>query len=82
MERDSHSEESAGGPWLNSNGQVLLEDGEPLRQVFGTGLASGYLSSSYLGGEPAFAGQTNGIWLYQQPVADLLLKGIREVLDG
>jgi len=52
---------------LSANGE------RPLSNVFGIGLASGFIPSGDLGGEPSFRGQTNGFWLYQNDVGQIVL---------
>jgi len=53
----------------------LTASGErPMDNVFGVGLASGFIPSGDLGGEPSFRGQTNGFWLYQNDVGQIILR--------
>ena len=56
--------------------RVLGADGQPISNLYGIGLASGFVPSGELGGEPSFRGQTNGFWLYQNGVGRLILDQI------
>jgi UDP-N-acetylglucosamine 2-epimerase (non-hydrolysing) len=59
--------------WVNQNCELLDENGNTLPNVFATGLATGFIPSGELGGEPSFEGQTNGIWYYQNAIADRII---------
>lgn len=63
-------------PLVDRQCRVLDAAGRPIPRMFGIGLASGFVPSGNLGGEPSFRGQTNGIWLYQHGVGDLILNQI------
>ncbi len=56
--------------------RVLDSQGEPIPNFYGIGLASGFMLSGALGGEPSFHGQTNGLWLYQNGVGERILNAI------
>lgn len=62
-----------GGPLVNRYCQVMDVNGKPITGLFGIGLASGFVPWGKLGGEPGFTGQTNGLWLYQNGVGELIL---------
>jgi hypothetical protein len=60
-------------PMVNRQCELLRADGAPLPNAFGIGLASGFVPDGDLGGEPSFRGQTNGLWLYQNGVGQIIL---------
>jgi hypothetical protein len=60
-------------PLVDVECRVLARDGQPVPHLYGIGLASGYRPSGKLGGEPSFNGQTNGIWLYQHGIGEIIL---------
>lgn len=64
------------GYWVNPNCCLLDINHRPIENVYAMGLASGFVPSGDLGGEPSFKGQTNGLWLYQNDIADLIIKNI------
>lgn len=66
----------AGGPLVDDDCRVLSSTGKPLPNVYGIGLASGFIPSGKLGGEPSFKGQTNGYWLYQNGVGEIILDAL------
>lgn len=59
--------------WVNENCELLDENEKIVSNVFATGLATGFIPSGDLGGEPSFNGQTNGIWYYQNAIADRII---------
>ncbi len=63
-------------PLVNRQCQMLTADGSVLPRAYGIGLASGFLPDGELGGEPSFHGQTNGLWLYQNGVGQIILDKI------
>jgi len=63
-------------PLVDDDCRVLNLQGEPIPNYYGIGLASGFIPSGPLGGEPSFRGQTNGLWLYQNGVGERILNGI------
>lgn len=65
-----------GGALVDASARVQLADGAPLPNVFGIGMASGFVPSGPLGGEPSFRGHTNGVWLYQNGTGELVLRGL------
>jgi hypothetical protein len=60
-------------PMVNRQCELLRADGSALPNAFGIGLASGFVPDGDLGGEPSFRGQTNGLWLYQNGVGQIIL---------
>lgn len=60
--------------WVNENSQVLDHNNVLIPNLYATGLATGFIPSGALGGEPSFEGQTNGIWYYQNAIAELIQK--------
>lgn len=62
--------------WVNENCELLNENGDVISNVFASGLATGFIPNGDLGGEPSFGGQTNGIWYYQNAIADLIINNL------
>ena len=62
--------------WVNNNCELLDENGCIISNVFATGLATGFIPTGDLGGEPSFEGQTNGIWYYQNAIADRIINSL------
>ncbi|RKR03357.1 pyridine nucleotide-disulfide oxidoreductase [Kushneria sinocarnis] len=56
--------------------RVMATDGQPIRNLYGIGLAAGFVPSGELGGEPSFAGQANGLWLWQNDVGMLIVESV------
>lgn len=56
--------------------RLLQADGTALPNVFGIGLGTGFRPSAAMGGEPAFNGQANSLWLYQNDIAALIHREI------
>jgi hypothetical protein len=65
-----------GGPLVDRACRVLAGDGTPIPGLLALGLGSGFVPSGPLGGEPNFSGQTNGLWLYQHGVGEIVLNTI------
>jgi hypothetical protein len=65
-------------PLVDDRCRLLAQGGEPIAGAYGIGLASGFVPGGPLGGEPNFAGQTNGLWLYQNGVGELILDALLE----
>lgn len=72
----------SGGPLVDDDCRVLSGDSskQPVKNVFAIGLASGFIPSGELGGEPGFRGQTNGFWLYQNGVGKIVLEQVMNSL--
>ncbi len=64
------------GALVDRRCRVIKADGTPLPNAYGIGLASGFVPDGDLGGEPSFQGQTNGLWLYQNGVGQIVLDSI------
>jgi len=64
--------------WVNERCELLDENGIVVPNAFASGLATGFIPKGKLGGEPSFEGQTNGIWYYQNAIADLIINNISE----
>lgn len=56
--------------------RVLKSDGQPIPGVYGIGLAAGYRPAGSFGGEPSFAGQANGLWLWQNGVGSVIANAL------
>ena len=67
---------SSAPPLVDTECRVLTASGHHIPRLYGIGLASGFRLTGKLGGEPSFRGQTNGLWLYQNGVAELILDQI------
>jgi dTDP-4-amino-4,6-dideoxygalactose transaminase len=65
---------AAGGPLVDRRCRVLDAAGQPVRGVYGIGLAAGFVPSGRLGGEPSFRGAANGLWLWQNDVGALIVE--------
>ena len=63
--------------WVDEQCQLLLSDGNSLKNTFATGLASGFIPKGVLGGEKSFKSQTNGLWYYQNIIADIILDQLK-----
>ena len=63
-------------PLVDRQCRVLDDAGKPIPNLYGIGLASGFVPSGDLGGEPSFRGQTNGLWLYQNGVGEIVLDAL------
>jgi UDP-N-acetylglucosamine 2-epimerase (non-hydrolysing) len=64
------------GHWVSPTSELLDVNNEIIPNLYATGLATGFIPSGYLGGEPSFEGQTNGIWYYQNALAEVIIKKI------
>ncbi len=63
--------------WVNQNCEMLDDLGEIIPNLFATGLATGFIPKGELGGEPSFDGQTNGIWYYQNAIAERIINNLQ-----
>lgn len=59
--------------WVDQQCRLLVNDGTPINNAYAIGLATGFIPSGDLGGESSFYGQTNGLWYYQNLIADIIL---------
>ena len=53
--------------------RVRAGDGAPVPNVYGIGLAAGFVPWGKLGGEASFRGQANGLWLWQNDIGQLIV---------
>lgn len=63
-------------PMVDRYCRVLGADGTPISNLFGIGLAAGFVPWGKLGGEASFKGQANGLWLWQNDVGQLIVDQI------
>lgn len=63
-------------PMVDGECRVLDAAGQPLPQLFGIGLAAGFVPRGRLGGEPSFVGQANGLWLWQNDVGAMIVNAL------
>ena len=70
----------SGGAAVGDDCRLLLAGGQPLPNVFGIGLGSGYRPTGSMGGEPNFDGQANSLWLYQNDIGAVIFKEIQDLL--
>lgn len=67
--------------WVNDNCELLDKNEKAIPSVFATGMATGFIPKGELGGEPTFNGQTNGIWYYQNAIADLIMRNLGVMME-
>ena len=65
-----------GGAAVDQHGRFCLADGDPLPNLFGIGLGTGFVPSGSMGGEPNFRGQANSWWLYQNGIGGTIYHAI------
>jgi hypothetical protein len=70
---------SRGGPSVDERCRLLDADSRPIDRLFSLGMASGFVPSGSMGGEPSFRGHTNGVWLYQHHIGASVHAGIADV---
>jgi hypothetical protein len=63
-------------PLVDDRCRVMDGSGKAIPDLFGIGLAAGFVPRGKLGGEPSFRGQANGLWLWQSDVGGLIVDGI------
>jgi hypothetical protein len=63
-------------PLVDRECRVLDANAQPVPQLFGIGLAAGFVPSGSLGGEVSFRGQANGLWLWQHDVGSLIVNAV------
>jgi UDP-N-acetylglucosamine 2-epimerase len=61
------------GHWVDERCRLLDASGIALPGLYAMGLATGYIPSGALGGEPSFAAQTNGLWYYQNSLGAIIV---------
>jgi hypothetical protein len=77
---DLLGEQEGAPPLVDTECRLLDGRGDPIPGMYGIGLASGFKLTGRLGGEPSFTGQTNGLWLYQNGVGELILNELIEAV--
>ncbi len=70
-----------GTPLVDSLCRVLNVTGQPVGDVYGIGLAAGFVPRGRLGGEPSFTGQANGLWLWQNDIGALIAEAMLSLVD-
>lgn len=65
---------SSAAPLVNSSCEILDGNGQAIPGLYGIGLAAGYRPQGAAGGEPSFVGQTNGLWLWQNPIGAMVIE--------
>lgn len=60
-------------PMVDRSCRICDIFGQPVPNLFGIGLAAGFVPHGALGGEPSFRGQANGLWLWQTAVGAMLV---------
>lgn len=61
------------GPLVDAACRICDVAGQPIPNLFGIGLAAGFVPRGALGGEPSFRGQANGLWLWQTAVGAMIV---------
>ena len=59
-------------PLVDGQCRVLDAVGHPVENVYGIGLAAGFVPRGRLGGERSFSGQANGLWLWQNDIGAII----------
>ena len=67
-----------GAPMVDRHCRIVDADGAPVAGLYGIGLAAGFVPWGALGGEASFAGQANGLWLWQNDVGLMIVDQILE----
>ena len=63
--------------WVNQSCEMVDDAGKVIPGLFAMGLATGFIPAGALGGEPSFSGQTNGIWYYQNILAEQIISQLK-----
>ena len=71
-----HAAKEAQAPLVDGQCRILDAQGAPIWGLLGIGLAAGFVPRGALGGEPSFAGQANGLWLWQNDVGLLIVDAV------
>jgi UDP-N-acetylglucosamine 2-epimerase (non-hydrolysing) len=66
------------GHWVNQHCEMLDANGFVIPNLYASGLATGFIPGGKLGGEPSFEGQTNGIWYYQNAIAEEIITRLQD----
>lgn len=67
-----------GGAMVDRECRVLDAAGAVVPDLYGIGLAAGFVPWGRLGGEASFRGQANGLWLWQNDVGRMILEQVLE----
>lgn len=67
---------SGTAPLVNSACEVLDDARRAIPGLYGIGLAAGFVPQGAAGGEPSFVGQTNGLWLWQNPIGAMIIEAL------
>ena len=62
-----------GAPMVDRHCRIVGDNGTPLPDAYGIGLAAGFVPWGRLGGEASFSGQANGLWLWQNDVGMMIV---------
>ncbi|MFD1787921.1 FAD-dependent oxidoreductase [Sphingomonas floccifaciens] len=65
-----------GDPMVDDLCRIVDADGSPIPNLYGIGLAAGFVPSGALGGEASFRGQTNGLWFWQNDIGRLIVDAV------
>lgn len=60
-------------PMVDRHCRVVGANGTAIPALYGIGLAAGFVPWGRLGGEASFAGQANGLWLWQNDVGMMIV---------
>ncbi len=67
-----------GAPLVDRECRVIDQSHQPVPGVFALGLAAGFVpKGAALGGESSFIGQTNGLWLWQNNIGEMIMQSCR-----
>lgn len=66
---------------VGPDARLLDASGQPLANLFGIGLGTGYRPLASMGGEASFCGQLNSLWLYQNDVGRVVYQGVRHSIS-
>ncbi len=73
---------SGTAPLVNSACEVLDDAQHAIPGLYGIGLAAGFVPQGAAGGEPSFVGQTNGLWLWQNPIGAMIVEALLQGESG
>lgn len=71
-----YSQTGSQRPMVDDACRILDVDGKTLPNLYGIGLAAGFVPRGALGGEASFRGQANGLWLWQHDVGALIVQAV------
>ena len=76
-----HSANNPTAPLVDGRCRILDRGGRPVPNLFGIGLAAGFVPHGRLGGEASFVGQANGLWLWQNDVGLLIVDAVLDATE-